>query len=47
MKADVAPVCEPKGVGAKKKPMYEQASVKAISEGEEKHELGRLHLHPP
>ncbi|HVC35541.1 MAG TPA: type II glyceraldehyde-3-phosphate dehydrogenase [Chloroflexota bacterium] len=37
--ADVVVDCTPKGIGAKNKPVYEQAGVKAIFQGGEKHEL--------
>lgn len=37
--ADVVVDCTPKGIGAKNKPIYEQAGVKAIFQGGEKHEL--------
>lgn len=38
-KVDVVVDCTPKGIGAKNKPIYEQAGVKAIFQGGEKHEL--------
>ncbi len=36
---DVVVDCTPKGIGAKNKPIYEQAGIKAIFQGGEKHEL--------
>lgn len=36
---DVVVDCTPKGIGARNKPIYEQAGVKAIFQGGEKHEL--------
>ncbi len=36
---DVVVDCTPKGIGARNKPVYEQAGVKAIFQGGEKHEL--------
>ncbi|RJQ55938.1 MAG: type II glyceraldehyde-3-phosphate dehydrogenase [Actinobacteria bacterium] len=36
---DVVVDCTPKGIGAKNKPMYEEAGVRAIFQGGEKHEL--------
>lgn len=41
-KVDVVVDCTPKGIGAKNKPLYEQAGVKAIFQGGEKHELTGL-----
>lgn len=38
-KVDLVVDCTPKGIGAKNKPVYEQAGVKAIFQGGEKHEL--------
>lgn len=38
-KVDIVVDCTPKGVGAKNKPRYEKAGVKAIFQGGEKHEL--------
>lgn len=38
-KVDLVVDCTPKGIGAKNKPTYEQAGVKAIFQGGEKHEL--------
>ncbi len=38
-KVDVVVDCTPKGIGARNKPLYEQAGVKAIFQGGEKHEL--------
>lgn len=41
-KVDVVVDCTPKGIGAKNKPMYERAGVKAIFQGGEEHELTGL-----
>lgn len=41
-KIDVIIDCTPKGVGAQLKPMYEQAGIKAIFQGAERHELTGL-----
>lgn len=38
-RVDIIIDCTPKGIGAKNKPIYEQAGVKAIFQGGEKHEL--------
>lgn len=38
-KVDIVVDCTPKGVGAKNKPIYERAGIKAIFQGGEKHEL--------
>ena len=38
-RADVIVDCTPAGIGAKNKPLYEKAGVKAIFQGGEKHEL--------
>jgi len=38
-KVDVVVDATPKGIGAKNKPMYEKAGIKAIFQGGEKHEL--------
>jgi glyceraldehyde-3-phosphate dehydrogenase, type II len=38
-KVDLVVDCTPKGIGAKNKALYEQAGVKAIFQGGEKHEL--------
>ncbi|MCL5962150.1 MAG: type II glyceraldehyde-3-phosphate dehydrogenase [Chloroflexi bacterium] len=36
---DIVVDCTPKGIGAKNKPIYEKAGIKAIFQGGEKHEL--------
>ncbi len=41
-KVDVVVDCTPKGIGAKNKPIYESAGVKAIFQGGEEHELTGL-----
>lgn len=41
-KVDIIADCTPKGIGAKNKALYEQAGVKAIFQGGEKHELTGL-----
>ena len=41
-KVDIVVDCTPKGIGAKNKPVYDQAGVKAIFQGGEKHELAGL-----
>ena len=38
-KVDIVVDCTPKGIGAKNKPIYEKAGIKAIFQGGEKHEL--------
>ncbi|ATZ60691.1 MAG: type II glyceraldehyde-3-phosphate dehydrogenase [Methanosarcinales archaeon Met12] len=37
--ADIVVDCTPEGMGAKNKPMYEEAEIKAIFEGGEKHDV--------
>ncbi|MBI3945427.1 MAG: type II glyceraldehyde-3-phosphate dehydrogenase [Armatimonadetes bacterium] len=41
-RVDIVVDCTPKGIGAKNKAVYEQAGVKAIFQGGEKHELAGL-----
>lgn len=41
-RVDVIVDCTPKGVGAKNKPLYEKAGVKAIFQGGEEHEVAGL-----
>ncbi len=41
-KVDVIVDCTPKGIGAKNKPLYEDANVKAIFQGGEEHELAGI-----
>ncbi len=38
-KVDIVVDCTPKGIGAKNKPIYEKAGIKAIFQGGERHEL--------